>query len=676
MRTLIICEKPKSAQRIAYAISNGSYSQKSKRGAYWFEFELNGNEYYVAPAVGHLFGLAQKSKGWNYPSFDVVWTETYTKKGSAFSKKYYDNLKELAKKSDNFIVATDYDVEGDVIAFNILRFICQKKDAKRMKFSTLTFSELKRSYKNLMEHMDHGQVNAGLLRHILDWYWGINTSRALMLAVKSQNRYMVLSIGRVQGPALRILADREKEIQKFKPVPYWQIILHAKELTAYYKEKKILKKEKAEKIISECKNNEAIVSQVKKTPYKILPPTPFNLTELQKEAYRVFKIGPSQTLKSAQNLYLAGLISYPRTSSEQLPSSIGYRNILQKLGRFENYKDLSKLLLSKKNLKPHNGKKKDPAHPAIYPTGEFNIKISAIDKKIFDLIVKRFLATFGESAIREKIEISVKIGNYDFEATGNRTLEENWFKLYKPYLFLKEAEFPQLKEGQKITVKKLELLKKETQPPKRYTPASLISELENKNLGTKSTRSDIIDSLYKRKYIQEIQIKVTDLGLKVIETLEKHCPDIISESLTRKFEEEMEKVRENKKKLDDVVEEAKYKLTEILSKFKKEEKEIGKELINSLDETRRKELYVGPCPNCGGTLKIIVSKSSGKRFIGCSNYSKGCRTSFPLPQKGLIQTTDLKCKFCGYPVVKVIMRGRKPWYLCINPNCPGKKKSE
>ncbi len=676
MRTLVICEKPNAAQRVAYAISGGTQIKKTKRGAYWFECKIDGNDVVVAPAVGHLFGLTQKSKGWSYPVFDVEWSGTFIQKGAAFTKKYHDNLKEVAKTCDNFIVATDFDLEGAVIGYNILRFICGTKNAKRMKFSTLTFHELRNAYKNLKPHLDQGQVNAGLLRHTLDWYWGINTSRALMLAVKSQGRYRILSVGRVQGPALRILADREKEIQDFKPVPYWQLLLKCKEVDAGYKEKRIWDEKKAKKIKTDCQKSDAIVSKIERNSYKVQPPTPFNLMELQKEAYRCFKITPSQTLKCAQTLYSSGLISYPRTSSEQLPPSIGYRSILEKINKNEKYAESANFLLSKTSLNPRNGRKKDSAHPAIYPTGEFNYKLGVQDFKVFDLIVKRFMATFGTAAIREKMQITVKIKDYEFIAVGYRTLEEHWFRIYAPYVLLKETEFPELKEGQKLTNGKLSLLKKQTLPPNRFSAASLISELESKEIGTKSTRSEIIESLYKRNYIQDVQIKVTELGLRVSDTLKKHCPDIVSEELTRDFEDQMEAVRQNKKSLDEVIASAKKELTKMLERFKKDEKEIGAELIKSINETSRKENEVGVCPNCGKPLRIIVSKSSGKRFVGCSNFANGCRTSFPLPQKGLIRTTNQKCKVCNHPIVKVITKGRRPWMLCINPACPGKKKSK
>ncbi|MBI5355680.1 MAG: DNA topoisomerase I, partial [Candidatus Aenigmarchaeota archaeon] len=223
--TLIIAEKPRSAEKLAQSLADGNI-EKSKGGkASWFEFTRNGKKHIVVPAVGHLFSLRQVGKGWKYPIFDMEWAPIFeVSKSAGFAEDYYKNILKVAKGADDVIVACDYDVEGDVIAFNIIKFICARETAKRMKFSTLTKQDLVESYDNQLKSMDMLQVEAGLARHQLDWLWGLNSTRALTLAYKAAtNRFKILSSGRVQGPALAILSNKEKEIGAFVPKPFWEV---------------------------------------------------------------------------------------------------------------------------------------------------------------------------------------------------------------------------------------------------------------------------------------------------------------------------------------------------------------------------------------------------------------------------------------------------------------------
>ena len=230
MTTLIISEKPNAAERIATALSNGNVKKEKNGKAVWFEINRNGEKILVVPAVGHLFTLKQKGDdGWIYPVFETEWAPSFeVNKSSAFSKIYFNNFKRLSKLANKFVVATDYDYEGSVIGYNILRFICGTEDAKRMKFSTLTPDELRESYENVMD-LDFPQINVGIARHKLDWLYGINISRALTLAIKKHKNYFkVLSTGRVQGPTLKIISKKEEEIEKFVPEKYWEMEAHLK----------------------------------------------------------------------------------------------------------------------------------------------------------------------------------------------------------------------------------------------------------------------------------------------------------------------------------------------------------------------------------------------------------------------------------------------------------------
>jgi len=676
---LIICEKPSAAKRVAQALANGKPELKKAFTVPYYYFEKDGREVVVGAAAGHLFTVAEKEKSSKYPVFELEWKPAAeVSKESAFSKKYLNALKKLCRDAEEFVIATDYDIEGEVIGVNILRFLAKRRDAKRMKFSTLTAEELREAYQNASPHIDWGQANAGEARHFLDWMYGVNLSRALMSAMKKAGRFKVLSIGRVQGPALKIIVEHEKKILSFKPTPYWQLkaLLKADQgiIEAWHVKGKLPDHAEAAKLYENAeKAREAIVERVERKEYKQPPPTPFDLGTLQTEAYRCFGITPKKTLEAAQNLYSAGYISYPRTSSQVLPAKIGFKKVLAALLKNPAYTELAELLLKKQALKPRNGSKTDPAHPAIFPTGITPKTLKGDEAKVYDLVVKRFLATFGEWAVRESVTITLTLNGEEFSATGKRTVKPGWHELYAPYLKQEEKEIPVPSESA-LPVEKVELLRKETEPPKRYTPASLVKELEKRNLGTKATRADVVESLYKRHYVTGESIKATNIGFKIVETLEKYCPQILDEKLTRHFEEEMDKIRAGKLAKEEVLKESRNVLQEIIKVFDSKKEEIGESLKQAHIETLHDENFLGECPECGGSLLVKFSKKYKKSFAACQNYPE-CKVAYNLPQGVLVKSAGKNCKECGHPSVKIIRKGRKPREVCLNPDCPGKNAS-
>ena len=674
---LIISEKPKAAQRIAEALADGKVIRKGDKGVSYYEITHGDKDIVVGCAVGHLFGLAEKQKkrGMAYPVFDVEWKPLYeTNKSSAFSKKYLETIKKLAKSATEYYIGCDKDLEGELIGFNVLRFACSASDGKRMEFSTLTTPDLVEAFENAKPHIDFPLISAGETRHTLDFYWGINLTRALTSSIKKAGIFKMLSIGRVQGPALQIIVQREREIKAFKPQPFWQLQLQGRvkngEMAALHEKDKFWDKKEADAVYAKTKGKNGTVAEVKRDEFKQQPPFPFDLTTLQTEAYRCFGAPPKATLEVAQELYTSGLISYPRTSSQQLPPTIGYSKILTALSQQPDYGVLCKKLLQKQGLKPNNGKKTDPAHPAIYPTG---VKPKTMDKrsgKVYDLITRRFLATFADAATRETVSVRIDVNKEIFVAAGTTTKHKGWHEFYGPYAKYKEEELPKISKGETLTVKKLEMLAKETKPPARYNQASIIKELEKRNLGTKATRAEIVDTLYKRNYVTGRALEATNLGMKIIETLGKYSPEIIDEELTRHFEMEMEEIQEEKKNGGEVLEEAKTVLVKILDGFKKKEKGIGDELIEATKESETKENTIGSCPACGkGTL--MMKRGKFGRFIACSTYPE-CKATFKLPSNGFVKNTDKMCETCKHPVITVIRSAKKPQEVCINPDCPSK----
>ncbi len=677
MVELIITEKPSSAKKVAAALADAKPIQKKNKQSSYYELKHKGKEILVTSAVGHLYGLVEvDKKNWSYPTFDIKWEASYkSSKDLKYVKNYIDTIKLLSKKASEFTVACDYDVEGEVIGYNVVRFTCKQKDANRMKFSTLTKTDLVDSYENKLKHLDWGQAYAGETRHQLDWFYGINLSRALTSSVKAAGSFKVMSAGRVQGPALKLLADKEREISAFVPEPFWVINLQGdyqkEKVEAWHKEDKIFDKEKAEKIMLQVKGaDKALIKEIKRTKRNQAPPNPFNLTTLQSESYNLFKITPKETLAIAQTLYLAGITSYPRTSSQQLDPKLGFKKILTDLSKQPSYSGLCKELL-KGPLKPNNGKKTDPAHPAIYPTGQMPKELKPREKKIYDLIVKRFMATFAKPAVRETMEVTLDVNNEPFISKGTRTITENWHVFYKPYVRLEEVSLPDMKEQDKVNIAKIEKLDKETKPPKRFNQSSIIKELEKRNLGTKATRADILDRLFKRGYVEGVKIKVTQLGIETVSVLEKFAPSIVDEKLTSDFEEDMEKIREGKQKQEIVLEKAKDKLTSLLKDFKKQEKEIGKELLKSVRLTQDQQNYMGPCPKCQeGDLRIKRGKFG--RFVGCNKYPD-CKTILNIPKTGKIEYKETN--EAGYPIA-IIGSGRKRQEVVLTLNEVRKETAE
>jgi DNA topoisomerase-1 len=221
-----------------------------------------------------------------------------------------------------------------------------------------------------------------------------------------------------------------------------------------------------------------------------------------------------------------------------------------------------------------------------------------------------------------------------------------------------------------------------TQPPKRFSPASIVSELEKRNLGTKATRANILETLYDRDYVRERSIEATPLGTSLITAMEKYSPIIIDEALTRHFEKEMEAIVESKKaqteKQEKIINEAKNTITNIIKQLSENENKLGKELIGAQDEIiqqQREENTLNQCPNCKkGNLRILYNKKFKRYFVGCSNYPE-CKTTFSLPP-GMIKNPHKVCEHCSFPKLLRIQKGKRPWEFCFNVNCPSRKERE
>ncbi|MHA1717505.1 MAG: DNA topoisomerase I [Promethearchaeota archaeon] len=699
---LIIAEKPAAAIKIATALDNNGKPivEKSAWGKEWFQITLFDSlkKAIIISAVGHLFTLAKVGKKQAYPTFDFEWKKETRRR---YSNQYINTINEVLRRYhfEKYIVATDLDIEGSVIGYNILRFLVFKGKARiselinrafRMQFSTLTKKELRDSWRKLggTPNLDCPRIEAGYTRHWVDILFGINLSDALTTAAKSAcKRFKLFSIGRVQGPTLKAVYERDKEIENHVPIPYWVLDVNARirdtNVNLEMKEKRFDKKLDAIKIKDDCEGRSGSVTKIKESDHSKPAPPPFCLSSLQSEASRLFKFKPSLTLKLAEKLYLDALITYPRTSSEIIPDTINVKDILTSLASIKEYQAHATMILGSGRLKPSQGKKSDPAHPPILPTGNdpHLSRLSKNEMKLFDLVTKRFFVSFGSPLKWKKMIHEITVNTHGFKLINERMVDPGWTKYYGNYFknFIKEKLNISLNEGEVVDIISIEILEKFTQPPPHYSDITLLKYMENVNIGTKSTRADIIEKLKNRKYITSDPIKITDIGKTVIEVFDQYVPDIISLDLTRNLECDIEAIMDKKLRMRNVLDKARKVLIKELAIFKNSEKKIGERLCalieNEMQESKKLN-RLGMCPACKKYDLILVRKKNKKRFVACEGYfTKECTVTLPIIQTGRIYPTKKICPACGYPIVKHYGgKGKKPWNFCLNwANCPATK---
>ena len=404
------------------------------------------------------------------------------------------------------------------------------------------------------------------------------------------------------------------------------------------------------------------MKKVSKKINKEYPPTPFNTTTfLQAASY--IGISTSRAMNIAEELYISGLISYPRTDNTVYPNTLNIKGILNKLSNSKFSNEVNELKNFLREI-PTRGKKKTTDHPPIHPVSIPTKKLDIEQEKIYELICRRFLATLSKDAISETVEVLFDISGEEFKSNGYRLIESNWKSIYK-YFKENRKPIPNLIENEKIDIIKIILKKDKTKPPKRYSEGTLIAAMEKLLLGTKSTRPEVISKLYSRKYITKTPLAPTPLAIAVIDSM-KNC-DVIKPEMTAKLENDMNLIAENKKTLNETVNESRKMLTKVIESLEKNKYDIKK----NINEAHIAQNTYGKCPKCGKNLILITSKNK-KRFIGCKGYPE-CKNTYPLPQKGYISKTDKICNNCKTPIIRVKSKGKKSWKMCLDIKCEEQK---
>ncbi|MHA1895213.1 MAG: DNA topoisomerase, partial [Candidatus Helarchaeota archaeon] len=347
---LIVCEKPTACKKIAKILDerNRPKSLKKDKVTFYKAFR-NGRELNIVSAIGHLYTVVKKdrTKTWEYPFWDVKWVPSHEVNKSDKNKIEFINfIKELGENCDYCINACDYDLEGATIGYNVIKFCFgqeQVEKAARMKFSNLTEKEITSSFDNLLPALNFNLVDAGLTRHEVDYLYGINLSTALTSATRTSDviKFKLLSTGRVQGPTLKFILEKEKKIRNFVPIPYWKILgtinIGGKDFDIEYEKARIDNLNEAKDVLKKCRKKEGKVEKIESRKMTRKPPIPFNLSSLQSESYNHFGFSPTRTLNIAEKLYLSAFISYPRTSNQIIPDEIDVKAIMTELGNLNDY---------------------------------------------------------------------------------------------------------------------------------------------------------------------------------------------------------------------------------------------------------------------------------------------------------------------------------------------------
>ena len=576
-------------------------------------------------------------------------------------------LKKEAKVAKQVYLASDPDREGEAIAWHLAHILeIPENSSCRVTFNEITKEAVKDSIKK-PRTIDMNLVDAQQARRVLDRIVGYKISPVLWKNVKRG-----LSAGRVQSVAVKLIVDREEEIENFIPEEYWNIYANLLEpnsnknfqATFYGKDGKKLeihKKEEVDEILKNIEKGKYIVTDVKKGEKKRTPAPPFTTSTMQQEASRKLSFTLKKTMSVAQGLYegvhvgekgTVGLITYMRTDSTRISDearAVAKEVITQKYGA--NYYE-NRYYKTKQNAQD--------AHEAIRPTyidlepEKIKNYLTLDQYKLYRLIYNRFIASQMANAIYDTVTANIDVNNYNFRTSGQTLKFKGFMTLYVETLEGEKEEednsIPELTIGQEVKKEKLEAKQSFTQPPARYTEASLVKALEEKGIGRPSTYSPTITTILERRYIQKEQKQLipTDLGKIVNKLLVDNFPDVINVEFTAKIEEEFDDVAEGKEPWKQVIREfyGPFKVT--LDRVEKELEHV--ELVEEVSDV--------PCEKCGRMMVIRYGKFG--KFLACPGFPE-CKTT-----KTITETSDVPCPVCGGKVlIKKTKRGKR-FYVCEN----------
>ncbi len=660
---LIVAEKNISARRIAAMLAgNNHVTNKKEGGVDTYAFDdtvlvgLKGHVVEVDFVEGYTNWRSEERPPRSLIDAGIVKRPT--------EKRIVSLLQKLAKKADLVTIATDFDTEGELIgkeAYELVRAVNKDVRILRARFSAITPQEIKRAFSELTE-LDFALAAAGESRQIIDLMWGASLTRFISIAAR-RGGANILSVGRVQSPTLAMIADREKEIESFVPQKYWMLTLDTKKdgtpLELRHTHGRFVDHDDA--LAARKRTPEPLtVTEVKEGVKNDRAPTPFDTTSLLVAAGRL-GFSAANAMRVAEDLYMNGFISYPRTDNTVYPASLNLDEVLGVLKATAFSGDVA-WVERHRRPEPTRGKKSSTDHPPIHPTGAATpAQLGEERWKLYELVVRRFLATLSPDARWLTMKVNFDAGGEPYTVTGGQLKEEGWRRVY-PYSEAAERVIPACTVGERLPILGVNLEEKETQPPPRYTQSRLIQTMEELGLGTKSTRHEVIGKLVSRRYVQGNPLRPTLVGRAVVESLEKHADTITRPDMTRTLEASMQQIKESTRTRDDVVGESRAMLHSVFDDLEAHEEQIGAEIMDRTVEERT----VGPCPVCGKDLQIRQVHGASQ-FIGCSGYPE-CTFNISLPgvQWGKAIRLDQVCDKHRLNHIRLIRKGARPWDI----GCP------
>ncbi|MFA4876776.1 MAG: DNA topoisomerase I [Methanoregula sp.] len=674
---LIVAEKNISARRIAQILSEGrKVTEHKDAGVSTYSY----GDTVTVGLRGHVVEIDFEPGYQNWRSEEFTPRSLIDAKTIKVptEKRIVALLQKLAKKADRVTIATDFDTEGELIgkeAYELVRAANAKVPVDRARFSAITEQELRHAFSHTTE-LDFALAAAGEARQSIDLMWGASLTRFISLAARRGGQN-ILSVGRVQSPTLTMIVDREKEIDAFVPEKYWQISLLTEKsgevIEARHTNGRFHEKAAAETARDRTKDP-LVVTEVKVGSKQDRAPSPFDTTTYIVAAARL-GFSAANAMRIAEDLYMNGFISYPRTDNTVYPPSLDLDGILKTIRNSPFKKDVEWVMANRRAV-PTRGKKSSTDHPPIHPTGGATREVLGDDAfKIYELVLRRFLATLSPDALWKTLKILFVAGGEEYTTTGGQLIEPGWHTVY-PFSEAREMLLPAFETGERLPIKKVQMDEKETQPPARYTQSKLIQQMEELGLGTKSTRHEVIAKLVSRKYVEGNPLRPTLVGRVVIESLEQHADAITKPDMTQTIEAHMQLIKQNERTREDVIKESREMLHQAFNQLEANEQVIGDDIRNRTAE----EMNLGKCPVCGGMLAIKHLRGN-TQFIGCSRYPEcSFNIGLPMAQWGFAVRTDEVCDKHQLNFVRLVRKGARPWDigcpLCHHVNSNSESLSE
>jgi len=668
---LIVTEKDNAARRIADILSDGTADAE----------RVNGVNVYGWGGT-RVIGLSGHVVGVDFPPEYDDWRDVEPHElidapidTEPTQEAIVAALRRLSRDADRVVIATDYDREGELIgkeAFDIVRDVDESVPIERARFSSITEREVTEAFNNTGE-LNFDLAAAGEARQTVDLVWGAALTRFLSLSAGQLGEDFI-SVGRVQGPTLKLLVDREREIEAFDPDDYWELFADLTkdagagfEAQYFYLDedgneaRRIWEEDAADdahEALAAAEN--AAVEEVNRRTRTDDPPAPFNTTQFIRAASSL-GYSAQRAMSMAEDLYTAGYITYPRTDNTVYPDDLDPEELLTAFSETFFGESVAELL-EQDEISPTEGDEETTDHPPIHPTGEMPTDLDDDEWEVYELVVRRFFATCAPAATWEHLrvvagvdgEVGLPAGGergLSLKANGKRLLEEGYHSVY-PYSSADETVVPDVETGEELAVSDVHLDAKETQPPRRYGQSRLIETMEDLGVGTKSTRHNTIEKLYDRNYVESDPPRPTQLARAVVEAAEEFADRIVSEEMTAQLEADMRAIAAGEKGFDEVTAESREMLGTVFEELQDSREAVG----DHLRESMKADKILGPCPECGEDLLVRKSRY-GSYFVGCDGYPD-CENTLPLPSTGKPLILDEECEEHGLNHVKMLA-GRK-----------------